>query len=199
MPIGLAGGLNLYGYAQGDPVNFLDPFGLFDCKNNPTGDACRFIRAVRNDVREGAVFVGAHATGMAVGGLLGRLFGGLRGLLAGSGSGTAASTGSAIRFAQKGISSTFRHGEFAGQSVESVAAGLRSGAISPNQLPINVVIRDGVSYTLNNRSLMALRLAGQEPTVVNNVTGNPVFERLLTERLSELGGQVSATFVPAIR
>jgi RHS repeat-associated protein len=27
-PIGLAGGLNLYGYANGDPVNFNDPFGL---------------------------------------------------------------------------------------------------------------------------------------------------------------------------
>jgi RHS repeat-associated protein len=27
-PIGLAGGLNLYGYAGGDPVNFSDPFGL---------------------------------------------------------------------------------------------------------------------------------------------------------------------------
>lgn len=27
-PIGFAGGLNLYGYANGDPVNFSDPFGL---------------------------------------------------------------------------------------------------------------------------------------------------------------------------
>jgi RHS repeat-associated protein len=27
-PIGIAGGLNQYGYAQGDPVNFSDPFGL---------------------------------------------------------------------------------------------------------------------------------------------------------------------------
>ena len=33
-PIGLAGGLNLYGYAGGDPVNFSDPFGL--CKR-PNG------------------------------------------------------------------------------------------------------------------------------------------------------------------
>lgn len=29
-PIGLAGGLNTYGYAGGDPVNYSDPFGL--CK-----------------------------------------------------------------------------------------------------------------------------------------------------------------------
>jgi hypothetical protein len=27
-PIGLAGGLNLYGFAAGDPVNFTNPFGL---------------------------------------------------------------------------------------------------------------------------------------------------------------------------
>lgn len=30
-PIGLAGGLNLYGFAVGDPVNFSDPFGLKVC------------------------------------------------------------------------------------------------------------------------------------------------------------------------
>ncbi len=31
-PIGLAGGLNLYGYASGDPINNWDPFGLSDCR-----------------------------------------------------------------------------------------------------------------------------------------------------------------------
>ncbi len=31
-PIGLAGGLNLYGYAGGDPINSWDPFGLYDVK-----------------------------------------------------------------------------------------------------------------------------------------------------------------------
>jgi len=30
-PIGIAGGLNLYGYANGDPINFSDPFGLSPC------------------------------------------------------------------------------------------------------------------------------------------------------------------------
>jgi hypothetical protein len=32
-PIGLAGGLNLYGFANGDPVNFSDPFGLRACED----------------------------------------------------------------------------------------------------------------------------------------------------------------------
>jgi len=30
-PIGIAGGLNLYGFANGDPINFTDPFGLNPC------------------------------------------------------------------------------------------------------------------------------------------------------------------------
>jgi RHS repeat-associated protein len=30
-PIGLAGGLNVYGFAEGDPVSFSDPFGLRSC------------------------------------------------------------------------------------------------------------------------------------------------------------------------
>jgi len=32
-PIGLAGGLNLYGFAAGDPVTFTDPFGFEPCKD----------------------------------------------------------------------------------------------------------------------------------------------------------------------
>jgi RHS repeat-associated protein len=38
-PIGLAGGLNAYGFAGGDPVNYSDPFGL--CPD-PRDPACRF-------------------------------------------------------------------------------------------------------------------------------------------------------------
>jgi RHS repeat-associated protein len=39
-PIGLAGGLNLYGFAKGDPVNFSDPFGdstYVNCRPLQTG------------------------------------------------------------------------------------------------------------------------------------------------------------------
>jgi RHS repeat-associated protein len=55
-PIGLAGGLNLYGFASGDPVNFSDPFGLLPCWivdpsscKNP-----RFFVAIAAFFKEGA-------------------------------------------------------------------------------------------------------------------------------------------------
>ena len=37
-PIGLAGGFNLHGFANGDPINFSDPFGLCPPENNNLDD-----------------------------------------------------------------------------------------------------------------------------------------------------------------
>jgi len=37
-PIGIAGGMNVFGFAEGDPVNFSDPFGLCPPKNNDYDD-----------------------------------------------------------------------------------------------------------------------------------------------------------------
>jgi RHS repeat-associated protein len=49
-PIGLGGGLNLYGFASGDPANFSDPFGL--CPKDKGGDgATRWL----SDCPEGSV------------------------------------------------------------------------------------------------------------------------------------------------
>jgi len=39
-PIGIAGGLNLYGYANGDPINFSDPFGLCPPEDENDGPEC---------------------------------------------------------------------------------------------------------------------------------------------------------------
>jgi hypothetical protein len=39
-PIGIAGGLNLYGYANGDPINYSDPFGLTGCEKGDDDPKC---------------------------------------------------------------------------------------------------------------------------------------------------------------
>jgi RHS repeat-associated protein len=39
-PIGIAGGLNVYGYAEGDPVNYSDPFGLSKCPRGASVSEC---------------------------------------------------------------------------------------------------------------------------------------------------------------
>jgi RHS repeat-associated protein len=46
-PLGLAGGLNLYGFASGDPVNFADPFGLCPFWKGE-GDDCDLVQLAAN-------------------------------------------------------------------------------------------------------------------------------------------------------
>jgi len=59
-PIGLGGGLNLYGFAGGDPVNFSDPFGLCptnlrDVPRSRVYESCRHVdmdRAAAEVIRQ---------------------------------------------------------------------------------------------------------------------------------------------------
>ncbi|MDR0787459.1 MAG: RHS repeat-associated core domain-containing protein [Gemmatimonadota bacterium] len=60
-PIGIAGGMNVYGYANGDPVNFKDPFGLDKCKERPVED-CRTV------ITQDEVYFIGMAGGFVVGG-----------------------------------------------------------------------------------------------------------------------------------
>lgn len=78
-PIGLAGGLNLYGFAAGDPINFWDPFGLcrkrwgifnlFSSKCQTRDEAARrgmqsvHGRSVREDREYGGEIVSAPGGG----------------------------------------------------------------------------------------------------------------------------------------
>lgn len=92
-PTGLAGGLNLYGFAGGDPVNYDDPFGLCP-KNEPdcqalvtaysaTGAAVGFWFGAGTGAGETAVTLGAAAPvavaqtagAAALGALAGKLVG----------------------------------------------------------------------------------------------------------------------------
>jgi RHS repeat-associated protein len=183
---------NLYGYGRNNPLRYVDPDGKV--VKPPPPDAPWWKRMAFEMGSDPTAFMGptAMAAGPARFGLAA-----LVRVVFGRRAAVAAKEG--IRFAQRSISATFRHGEFAGKTIDDVVTGLRSGAISPGQLPIQTITRDGVTYTLNNRSLMALRRAKLEPTVVKDVTGNAFFEAQLTQRLTELGGQVGPDFVPMIR
>jgi RHS repeat-associated protein len=56
-PIGLAGGMNLYGFAGDDPVSMSDPFGLWDCDKD---------KPCPNTLKELADRMSAAATDLAV-------------------------------------------------------------------------------------------------------------------------------------
>jgi RHS repeat-associated protein len=88
-----------------------------------------------------------------------------------------------VLFGQASVKNTFAHGPFAGRTVGDVASGLRSGTISPDQLPVEFIVRNGQRVALNNRSLLALRRAGMEPTRLIDRTGSPQFENLLNRHL----------------
>jgi hypothetical protein len=92
-------------------------------------------------------------------------------------------------FSQASASETFAHGAFAGRTIGDVAAGLRSGATSPSELPVEVIRRGGETLALNTRSTLALRRAGVDRAdwVIRDATGNPAAERLLTQRLARNG------------
>jgi uncharacterized protein RhaS with RHS repeats len=55
-PIGIAGGLNLYGYAGGDPINFSDPFGLMACEeeDEEAQAACLELEAAERLLSQGS-------------------------------------------------------------------------------------------------------------------------------------------------
>jgi hypothetical protein len=107
-----------------------------------------------------------------------------------------------VQFAQRGMSSAFSKGGLgAGQQVTAIANALRTGSLSASSLPVRVVVRNGIAYALNTRSLAALRLAGKPVTVID-MTGNVQAEADLTTRLNQIeaeGGDLGPGFTPVVR
>ena len=90
-------------------------------------------------------------------------------------------------FAQKTIGNMFsKAGKFAGQSVDDVAAALRTGKLNPSDVPIDYIVRDGNTLILNTRSAQALTNAGIPRSQWNaiNRTGQAAYEARLTGQLT---------------
>jgi LysM repeat protein len=105
-------------------------------------------------------------------------------------------------FAQKTFKSTFSaEGKFAGRPVSDVAADLNAGRLSPADVPIEYIVRDGNTLILNTRSAQALEQAGIPRGQWNavNMTGNAQVEARLTGQLSRnrLTSQGTATVRPS--
>ena len=88
-------------------------------------------------------------------------------------------------FTQTTAGGKFKNGPFAGRTIGDVSAGLRSGQISPEQLPVEVIRRGGETLALNTRSSLALRRGGvrRSDWTLRDVTGDPAAEEVLTQRL----------------
>jgi hypothetical protein len=101
-------------------------------------------------------------------------------------------------FAQKTFSSTFRGGSLAGRSISDVADDLSSGALTPKDVPVGMIVRDGDTLILNTRSAQALMQAGipRAAWSVIDQTGDPFFEELLTGQLTRNGLDSSGFICP---
>jgi len=69
-----------------------------------------------------------------------------------------------------------------GRSIVEVAEDLQLGRISPDELPISYFVYEGQRIAVNNRGLAALRLAGMEPTIIQEVPAIPKLVSRLAEK-----------------
>ncbi|HZG42015.1 MAG TPA: RHS repeat-associated core domain-containing protein, partial [Longimicrobium sp.] len=165
-PIGLAGGLNAYGFAAGDPVSYSDPYGL--CPFCIVVGAIIVIEAASSlyDAYDAAKTASGWARGdvsdAAMGITMAGAIAGVFGPLGGYGRAGRELAGfvdpKTLRFTQDNIKESFQDGS---GSVHALAEGLRSGAIDPASIPpIRLVEHNGAMYSLDNRRLAAFHLAG---------------------------------------
>jgi hypothetical protein len=103
-------------------------------------------------------------------------------------------------WAQKEASARFSPaGDFSGRTIDDVAADLRTGRMRPEDVPIDVIRRDGNVLILNTRSSLALAEADvpRSSWKIVDRTGQAAYERRLTRQLA--GDELDSRGVGTIR
>ena len=72
------------------------------------------------------------------------------------------------------------------RTIDDLVSRINSGAIDPGRIPVNFIVRDGNTLTLNTRTAQALQRAGTPRSQFNAIdrTGDAFFETLLDGQLS---------------
>jgi hypothetical protein len=75
------------------------------------------------------------------------------------------------------------------KTIDDLAGAIKSGAVSADDITVNVVVRNGKTFILNTRTTVALERAGVERSSIKVVdqTGNKTFEELLNGQLFRNG------------
>ncbi|HET8797765.1 MAG TPA: hypothetical protein VFO89_08760, partial [Thermoanaerobaculia bacterium] len=91
------------------------------------------------------------------------------------------------------------YGRFSGLTVEDVTARLRAGRLTPADLRVDFIVREGNTLILNTRTAQALEQAGipRSQWVGVNRTGVPQYEDMLTEQLRR--NNLTPAGTPAVR
>ncbi|WP_051925638.1 RHS repeat domain-containing protein [Brevibacillus borstelensis] len=111
-------------------------------------------------------------------------------------------------FAQKTYGNNFSakgaqiYSDMAGTQVKTVndlVSAINNGKISPSQIPIDYIVRDGNTLILNTRSAQALTQAGIPRSQWNaiNRTGDSLYEELLTGQLTR--NKLTSEGIPTVR
>jgi RHS repeat-associated protein len=178
-PVGILGGFNLYAYHP-NPLDRVDVRGL----------GCWSDEAKQGLIDEGFVILEEKDCNLRVRSPAGYEYDLTPGTL---------QPGQPILFAQIGVSPEFSSkGRFKGAPIEDVAGQLQSGALQPEDLPVQYIWVNGQPVVVNNRSQTTLSKAGMQPTNTEDKTGDlPTSsddpDRLpsVLKRLDEMDGQPS--------
>ena len=181
-PIGPAGGLNLYGYAGGDPINFSDPFGLCPPEDEDDGPHCAVVSL-------GATVSGKLGSGGGLSfGLMGSIDEGLGVYVRPSvGAGIGARAGMEVGFARTraafdggalhgcvgfGPADACFGGGPAGKS-GSLAAGVGISELGP--LSTDVQFSHTRSYTMKDAGRYLTRMVSEARAAIYDAAGVPRF------------------------